>query len=68
MIQFQNYQIFATVLLHASVPLDGYATWPYSEKVEFGKKNSRQQKCMPNYPIGVRSGSALFGFVPQKEY
>ena len=23
---------------------------------------------MPNYPIGVRSGSALFDFVPQKGY
>ena len=32
------------------------------------KKKRRQPKGMPNYPIGVRSGSALFGFNPQKGY
>ena len=38
------------------------------EKDDFEKKQRRQPKGMPNYPIGVRSGSALFGFNPQKGY
>ena len=39
----------------------------FLKKDDFEKKRT-QPKGMPNYPIGVQSGSALFGFVPKKGY
>ena len=40
----------------------------FLKKTTLKKTKRTQPKGMPNYPIGVRSGSALFGFVPQKGY
>ena len=38
-------KMFATMILHASFPLTWYATWPYSEKVQFW---SRSHPLRPN--------------------